>query len=340
MSNLKKFEDFMKESTDNKGKGVDGDTDLFPKPPVKQTINKGSLNPIDNLGIMGHQITTEKIDGIVKSVKDGIVYVEERLTKEVKEYSISEFLKEFNKFYKKQKKSESEVKIEESKFQLSDLMNDYKGEIEWNEEDKEILNRIIYGDNPSINESKKDKDIWQEKWEDFAKNYMKSTKNEDLFEDLVLEDEVKEIDLQEKKQYIVVDDDFNRAHYVDLIGKKFDNPPSYAHIKVLEETEDVISENVDVDDVKFDEIKVDNFSDFTKRLRLKPDVIDEDIENLDENAVPEQLPQIECADCGVFVDDEEKDKVRHLYSKHNFKPTTDDMEVWLLEYFPPKSEKK
>ena len=77
---MKKFEDFVKESTENKGKGIDGDTDLIPTPSPKQTINKGNLNPMDNLGIRGRQITTDKIDGIVQSVKDGIVYVEDRLT--------------------------------------------------------------------------------------------------------------------------------------------------------------------------------------------------------------------------------------------------------------------
>ena len=38
-----------------------------------------------------------------------------------------------------------------------------------------------------------------------------------------------------------------------------------------------------------------------------------------ENAVPKPKPQIECSDCGEKVDDDEFDKVRHLYSKHNFK---------------------
>lgn len=41
------------------------------------------------------------------------------------------------------------------------------------------------------------------------------------------------------KTFLVVDDAFNRAHYADLIGQTFDNPPSYARVKQInpEDTE-------------------------------------------------------------------------------------------------------
>jgi len=423
MSNLKRFEDFMKESTDNKGKGIGGDTDFFSKPTPKQTINKGSLDPIGNVGIMGHQITTDKIDGLVKSVKDGIVYVEERETKEIKEFPIAEFLKEFNKYYKKLKK-DSEVKVDES--------------IKLDEHDKELLSKIIYGD--KINEAKQEeKELWEKKWESFATNIVKSTKLdldddiEDLNEDQLIE--VKDDIITEnikKKKYVVVDNDFNNSHYEDLVGRIFDEDhiPSYAHVKEIEDDEikenlKTITENTTMDELfdvnegstpysetkwgeeisqwiydalkeegfsaeesqhvidnykdfeqmiydvhdgmkidqavemlisdykkpkpeKFiidEKVKIERFSDFSKRLRVRPDVIDEDlqwIDELDENFVPKSLPKVECSDCGVEVEDNRNDKIGHLYSKHNFKPTVDeeDINTWLLEYFPPEVEEK
>lgn len=38
-----------------------------------------------------------------------------------------------------------------------------------------------------------------------------------------------------KQKYIVVDNDFNRTHYKDLIGRIFDTAPSYAQVKVIDE---------------------------------------------------------------------------------------------------------
>jgi hypothetical protein len=418
MSNLKRFEDFMKESTDNKGKGVGGDTDFFSRPTPKQTINKGSLDPIGNVGIMGHQITTDKIDGMVKSVKDGIVYVEERETKEIKEFPIAEFLKEFNKYYKKLKK-DSEFKVEES--------------IKLDDHDKELLSKIIYGD--KINEAKQgEKELWEKKWESFATNIVKSTKL-DLDEDELNEDQLIEVkdtvteDIK-KKKFIVIDNDFNNSQYEDLVGRIFDedNIPSYAQVKEVkddlktltenttmdelfgvnegstpysetkwgekisqdiyddlkengfsaEESQDIIDSYLDFEqmiydihdgmkvdqavemlinnykkpkpeisnDFRFDEkVKIERFSDFSKRLRVRPDIIDEDLEwidELDENFVPKSLPKVECSDCGEKVDNNRNDKIRHLYSKHNFKPTVDeeDINTWLLEYFPPNVEEE
>jgi|ADurb_H2B_02_Slu_FD_contig_121_50187_length_12104_multi_3_in_0_out_0_3 mannose-6-phosphate isomerase-like protein (cupin superfamily) len=37
-----------------------------------------------------------------------------------------------------------------------------------------------------------------------------------------------------KKVFVVVNNEFNRANYKDLIGKEFDSPPAYAQVKVVE----------------------------------------------------------------------------------------------------------
>jgi hypothetical protein len=37
------------------------------------------------------------------------------------------------------------------------------------------------------------------------------------------------------KKYKVVDNDFNRANYKDLIGKIYDNPPAYVNVEEIEE---------------------------------------------------------------------------------------------------------
>jgi len=368
---MKKFEDFIKENTENKGKGVGGDTDLFPRPFPKQTINKGDLDPIDNLGIRGHQITTDKIDGIVKSVKDGIVYVEDRESKETKEYPIVDFLKEFNKYYKKQKKEE---KIVES--------------VELDDKDKELLNKIIYGD--KINESKKsERDLWEKKWESFTINNVKATKiDED--DDIVNEgstpysetkwgeevskwiyDGLKEqgFDADEAQDIIDMYPDFEQMIYDVHNGTKVDNAiellisnrdsykktskivsNNYSNRYGIKDEEDQTSKSVDSHGnfIGFDEsMKVERFSDFTKRLRVKPNTIDEDLETseleeIEENAVPKQLPQVKCSDCGNMVTDSREDKIRHLYSKHNFKPTVDEENIndWLLNHFPPKGDDK
>jgi len=110
MINIKKFNDFIKENQDNKetkekeeplsknkGKGLGGDTDLFNKPTSKQTINKGDLNPIDNLGIMGKPFKTEKIDGIVKNVSGELVYIEDFKSQKIITVPLTEFLKQHKK---------------------------------------------------------------------------------------------------------------------------------------------------------------------------------------------------------------------------------------------------
>ncbi len=36
------------------------------------------------------------------------------------------------------------------------------------------------------------------------------------------------------EKFVVVDNEFNRAHYKDIIGKIYDNPPSYAAVEKVE----------------------------------------------------------------------------------------------------------
>jgi len=41
---------------------------------------------------------------------------------------------------------------------------------------------------------------------------------------------------KDNKKYEVIDSDFNRENYSDLIGKILDSPPAYAQVKVIETT--------------------------------------------------------------------------------------------------------
>lgn len=293
---MKRFDEFVKESTENKGKGIDGDTDLFPRPPLKQTIDKNVLNPINNIGIAGRQITTEKIDGIIKGVKDGTVYVEDRLTKEVKEYPIAEFLKEFNKSYKKDKKVDESLNL--------------------TDDDKQLLTKIVG------NETKQEKDLWEKKWENFATNYLKASK---------------EIDEDDEIEEKIIEDEPIKENITCECPNK----------KVLENVDEEILDKTDEKPEK-PEMKIERFSDFSKKLKLKSHTIDEDLEkendddDINENSVPKPSPQVKCDICEIKVNDNREDKIGHLYSKHNFKPSADKIEKWLLEYFPPiiEDEKK
>jgi len=40
-------------------------------------------------------------------------------------------------------------------------------------------------------------------------------------------------DNKDNKKYEVIDNDFNRENYSDLIGKVFDTPPAYVQVKVI-----------------------------------------------------------------------------------------------------------
>ncbi len=89
---IKRFNNFVKESVENKGKGVGGDTDLFPKAPLKQTINR-AIPTMDFLRV-GKHILTKKIDGFIDSVQNESIYITDRMTGETKKYTLKEVLKE------------------------------------------------------------------------------------------------------------------------------------------------------------------------------------------------------------------------------------------------------
>jgi hypothetical protein len=314
MANVKRFEDFVKESTENRRKGVDGKSDLFPKPPLKQTINKSDLEPIDNIGIMGRQITTDKIDGIVKSVVGNDVYVEDRLSKEIKKYTITEFLKEFHKSYKKEKKVEENINIVEvAQPKLSNT-------------DMELLNKII-----NVNESVKE--TWEKKWDSFAINSIKSINEDDIIDDI---DNMVNESLETIKNDEINEDEINEDE--DEINEDEDE---------INEDEINEDENIEIPEkvqsyADFFKNGIQSFPDFFKnRIKLKPLTTDED-DFVSENAVPKPVKKVICSDCGVEVSDIENDKINHLYSKHSFKPTMDDgdLEKWLLEYFPPEIPEK
>jgi hypothetical protein len=95
------------------------------------------------------------------------------------------------------------------------------------------------------------------------------------------------------------------------------------------------------------EMKIERFVDFSNRLKIKSENVNEDLEDvdeIDENLVPKPLSQVECFICNKKVDDDRKSKSNHLYSEHQFKPiydlTDNNLDTWLLEYFPPKAEDK
>lgn len=89
---IKRFNSFVKESVENKGKGVGGSQDLFPSAPKKQTIN-GSNPTMDFLRI-GKHIFTNKIDGFIDSVQNENIFITDRISGEIKKYSLSEVLRE------------------------------------------------------------------------------------------------------------------------------------------------------------------------------------------------------------------------------------------------------
>ena len=64
-------------------------------------------------------------------------------------------------------------------------------------------------------------------------NYPQTLKRVGLKENLNLAQPATE----EKEVYLVVDNDFNRAHYKDLIGQTFDDAPGYAAVKVVKPSE-------------------------------------------------------------------------------------------------------
>jgi len=88
---IKNFKNFVKESYENRGKGP-GNQDLLPKAPKKQVINR-AIPTMDFLRI-GKHIQTNKIDGFVDSIQNENIFITDRITGEVKKYTLKEVLKE------------------------------------------------------------------------------------------------------------------------------------------------------------------------------------------------------------------------------------------------------
>lgn len=102
---IKRFDRFVKESVENKGKGP-GNQDLFPSAPKKQTINR-AIQTMDFLRV-GKHILTNKIDGFIDSVQNENVFITDRITGETKKYDLKEVIKELTKS-KNQKPGSSTV---------------------------------------------------------------------------------------------------------------------------------------------------------------------------------------------------------------------------------------
>lgn len=88
---VKNFNRFVKESVENKGVGP-GNQDLFPSAPKRQTINR-SNQTMDFLRV-GKHIFTKKIDGFIDSVQNENIFITDRITGELRQYSLKEVLKE------------------------------------------------------------------------------------------------------------------------------------------------------------------------------------------------------------------------------------------------------
>jgi len=112
------------------------------------------------------------------------------------------------------------------------------------EDDELELNMASIGDEMKITTAKKKKKEWDpnpwavcevsvgkkkdpEKFERCVKKVKKQQTNKDAFN---LSKFIKVAD-----QYEVVDSEFNRKNYPDMIGKVLDNPPAYAQVKVVKE---------------------------------------------------------------------------------------------------------
>lgn len=92
---IKKYNKFIKESFNNRGKGPVND-DFIPSAPIKQTLNR-SNQTLDLLRV-GKQIKTKNIDGIIDSIQKDKVLIYDRLTSIIKVYGMKEFFKEISKY--------------------------------------------------------------------------------------------------------------------------------------------------------------------------------------------------------------------------------------------------
>lgn len=91
---IKKYNNFIKESLANKGKGP-GNDDLFISAPKRQTINQ-SNQTADFLRI-GKHIKTNKIDGFIDSIQNNTIFIVDRLSGEIQKYNLRDVLKGIKK---------------------------------------------------------------------------------------------------------------------------------------------------------------------------------------------------------------------------------------------------
>lgn len=102
-------------------------------------------------------------------------------------------------------------------------------------------------------------------------NYPQTLKRVGLKENLNLAQPAAE----EKEVYLVVDNDFNRAHYKDLIGQTFDDAPGYAAVKVVKPSEmNPVQEDYDF---AGQEVEFQNRNEFNQAEEAKKREIEEKI---------------------------------------------------------------
>lgn len=85
---IKSYNKFLKESLEIKN----GKQDLFPSAPYKQTINRS--NPTMDFLRVGKHILTKKIDGFIDSVQNESIFITDRMTGEIRKYTLKEVLRE------------------------------------------------------------------------------------------------------------------------------------------------------------------------------------------------------------------------------------------------------
>jgi hypothetical protein len=114
------------------------------------------------------------------------------------------------------------------------LMNETKKETDENEFEEEIDESMIRSHANGRGENLKPNNFPEE----FEREATIETINENLDNATDIDDEV----------FLVIDNDFNRAHYKDLVGKTFDDAPGYANVEVIKkDSTSIPSDSVESD---------------------------------------------------------------------------------------------
>ena len=92
---IKKYNEFIKESFNIRGKGPVND-DLIPSAPKKQTLNR-SNQTVDFLRI-GKHIKTKNIDGFIDSIQNNKILIYDRISGVIKTYGMKELFKEISRY--------------------------------------------------------------------------------------------------------------------------------------------------------------------------------------------------------------------------------------------------